>query len=232
MREDLTGRRFGRLLVVGDSGERKQRAIMWSCACDCGASVSVKTQCLKHGITQSCGCLQKELASKRRIVDHTGRRFGMLVAVEMSSAGKGYGSAYAHWLCRCDCGAEKVVRSGALVSGETVSCGCAKKLGGGVRSKAIREAHTVRVARRKAVRLRAGGDFTPAQITDLYLKQRGRCANCGVKLGDKFHRDHRDALSNGGSNDISNIELLCARCNTRKHAKDPIRWAKENGRLL
>jgi 5-methylcytosine-specific restriction endonuclease McrA len=39
-------------------------------------------------------------------------------------------------------------------------------------------------------------------------------------------------LSRGGSNDISNIELLCERCNLRKHAKDPIDWAQENGLLV
>lgn len=55
---------------------------------------------------------------------------------------------------------------------------------------------------------------------------------CGCALGDDFHRDHRVALANGGDNDITNIELLCGPCNQRKHAKDPVRWAQENGRLL
>jgi 5-methylcytosine-specific restriction endonuclease McrA len=47
-----------------------------------------------------------------------------------------------------------------------------------------------------------------------------------------FHVDHKIALANGGTNDRSNIELLCPPCNLRKHAKDPIVWARENGRLL
>lgn len=77
-----------------------------------------------------------------------------------------------------------------------------------------------------------GGSFTAAQIADLYAKQRGCCANCGVKLGEAFHRDHKVALHLGGSNDITNIELLCQPCNNKKHAKDAVRWANENGRLL
>ena len=53
-----------------------------------------------------------------------------------------------------------------------------------------------------------------------------------MKLNGVFHRDHRVALANGGTNDIGNIELLCGSCNQRKSAKDEIAWANENGRLL
>lgn len=53
-----------------------------------------------------------------------------------------------------------------------------------------------------------------------------------MKLNGVFHRDHRRALADGGTNNIGNIELLCGTCNLRKHAKDPIAWARENGRLI
>lgn len=32
-----------------------------------------------------------------------------------------------YWLCRCDCGREKVVYRGGLTSGDTTSCGCYRK---------------------------------------------------------------------------------------------------------
>lgn len=153
----------------------------------------------------------------------------MLTVISLSSAGKGYGAAYAHWLCRCDCGNEKVIRSGAMVSGETVSCGCARR---GARSPKIRAQSVARNARRRAIKTAPGGSFTSAQVAELYTKQRGRCANCGAKLGDEYHRDHKAPLSKGGTNDITNIELLCGPCNLRKNAKDPVDWANENGRLL
>jgi hypothetical protein len=50
-----------------------------------------------------------------------GQRFGRLVVIErfgVSTAGQ------ATWSCGCDCGATKVVASGALRSGSTRSCGC------------------------------------------------------------------------------------------------------------
>lgn len=64
---DHIGERFGRLLVVGEAEEKvvhgQQRS--WICRCDCGKTTIVKGSNLRNGITNSCGCLALELASKR-----------------------------------------------------------------------------------------------------------------------------------------------------------------------
>jgi 5-methylcytosine-specific restriction endonuclease McrA len=39
-------------------------------------------------------------------------------------------------------------------------------------------------------------------------------------------------LARGGSNDRLNLQCLCPQCNLSKNAKDPIAWAREQGRLL
>lgn len=62
--KDMTGLRFGRLLVLEDSGERYNREIMWKCICDCGNIHIVRGGHLRRGNIQSCGCLQKETAEK------------------------------------------------------------------------------------------------------------------------------------------------------------------------
>ena len=49
-----------------------------------------------------------------------GRRFGYLSVVKLAHA---YGG-HAHWLCRCDCGKDTVVKGSHLRSGHTISCGC------------------------------------------------------------------------------------------------------------
>ncbi len=113
-----------------------------------------------------------------------------------------------------------------------ISCGCGVIKKEGLLARNILESSASSCARRRARKREAGGDYTPEQITDLYLKQRDCCANCSTKLGDKFHRDHKVPLADGGNNDISNIELLCAKCNLKKSKKDAIKWANENGRLL
>lgn len=68
MRKDLTGQRFSRLVVIGESGERdKHLNVKWLCKCDCGNEILVITGSLKTGNTRSCGCLQDEVnATKGR----------------------------------------------------------------------------------------------------------------------------------------------------------------------
>jgi hypothetical protein len=57
-------------------------------------------------------------------VDRTGQRFGRLTVIAESTKRKG-GSVC--WICKCDCGKTLEVRNGNLQSGNTTSCGCAKK---------------------------------------------------------------------------------------------------------
>lgn len=52
--------------------------------------------------------------------DLTGRRFGRLVALEIT----GRRGRYIQWRCRCDCGREVTTRTAALTGGTTQSCGC------------------------------------------------------------------------------------------------------------
>jgi len=52
------------------------------------------------------------------------------------------------------------------------------------------------------------------------------CAHCG-QSHPKMEIDHIVALSRGGSNHLSNLQLLCRPCNRSKWAKDQVAWAKE-----
>lgn len=58
---DLTGQRFGKLVVIGDEGyRRKNKRGMWlMCECDCGNSLNVRKDRLACGNTTSCGCVNK-----------------------------------------------------------------------------------------------------------------------------------------------------------------------------
>ena len=61
---DLTGQRFGRLVVLRRISNRGER-VRWLCACDCGNDTAVDPQCLRRGDTRSCGCLNAELSARR-----------------------------------------------------------------------------------------------------------------------------------------------------------------------
>lgn len=89
---------------------------------------------------------------------------------------------------------------------------------------------------RRARETGAEGRHTADDVARIFEKQRGLCANCHAKLfksgKQKFHVDHIIPLARGGSNWPSNLQCLCPTCNTSKHAKDPIEWAQQNGRLI
>ena len=224
---DLTGHVFGRLAVVRRAGSTSQGAT-WECSCSCGKKTVVAGKVLRSGNSRSCGCANDEYRRRLLSADYVGKVFGRLTVVSlMGSDGRN-----TQWLCRCSCGTEKVMPAAAVNAGRVISCGCGVRNRERLLPKKIREKSAAGCAERRARKRNAGGRYTAEQITDLYLKQRGRCANCGCALGDKFHRDHRVALADGGTNDITNIELLCGPCNLKKSNKDPISWANQNGRLL
>ena len=88
------------------------------------------------------------------INDITNKRFGRLTAIKYVGASK--------WLCKCDCGNEKIVISESLINGHTKSCGCINK-------------------ERKANRKKIDNDRTTHA---LYYKWRGmkqRCSNPKMK---------------------------------------------------
>jgi hypothetical protein len=64
---DLTGQRFGRLLVLEITAERTNKEVRWLCVCDCGQRKTIISSCLVTGSTQSCGCLQKERAREASV---------------------------------------------------------------------------------------------------------------------------------------------------------------------
>lgn len=59
-RDDLTGRRFGRLMVKAYHATKNKTAF-WECLCECGVTKIVRAGHLKRGNTISCGCFRRGL---------------------------------------------------------------------------------------------------------------------------------------------------------------------------
>lgn len=57
---DITGKRFGRLLVERKTIPDRWGVTQWICLCDCGKEVVVRGKHMKTGVTKSCGCLKQE----------------------------------------------------------------------------------------------------------------------------------------------------------------------------
>ena len=59
-----------------------------------------------------------------KALELAGKRFGRLTVISREeNAGK-----HVRWLCRCECGKERIVHAGNLRRGRTLSCGCWKRV--------------------------------------------------------------------------------------------------------
>ena len=119
--KDLTGQRFGKLMVVSRADDyikpNGNKIIQWRCVCDCGNEVVVRGEYLKSGHTKSCGCLTSE--------NLVGMKFGRLTVMDRESPKSK--KAKGLWVCKCECGNVIKVNTSDLKSGNTTSCGCKRK---------------------------------------------------------------------------------------------------------
>ena len=116
---DRRGVRYGRLTAIEPTNKRQSGSIVWRCVCDCGNEAFVSAKLLATGSAQSCGCLRREVQAARA-TDHTGKRYGKLVALEPVENRQGGGVM---WRCKCDCGNEVLVRGNNLANGKRRCCG-------------------------------------------------------------------------------------------------------------
>lgn len=117
---DLVGKKFGKLLVLErDNSKPKghQQKVYWICECECGNIISVDGTHLKSGHTKSCGCYNP----KTNFVNEIGNVYGKLTVVEEFGRNK---DGRILWLCKCQCGNEKIALGKSLRAGLVLSCGC------------------------------------------------------------------------------------------------------------
>lgn len=64
---DMTGQRFGRYTVLERNGVGAHGMAAWLCECDCGVRKTVVGNNLRQGNVVSCGCYQKEVATRNGV---------------------------------------------------------------------------------------------------------------------------------------------------------------------
>ena len=76
--QDLTNKKFNKLIALYPTDKRSNGHIMWHCKCECGNECDVNASNLKNGSVQSCGCLITEKNGNNLI----GQRFGKLIVIK------------------------------------------------------------------------------------------------------------------------------------------------------
>ena len=129
--EDLTGQKFGRLVVI----ERGEDYVIssgrhyptWHCKCDCGNEVVVRVRVLKSNGIPSCGCYHRELIKQKTestLNSFIGKKFNNLTVIDKAPARiSPSGRVVQQLVCRCDCGKEREVSISSLRSNYVKTCG-------------------------------------------------------------------------------------------------------------
>ncbi len=115
------GQKIGRWTVLDDYIKVRRGEKKWLCRCECGTERYVLERSLKHGASQSCGCLRKEAAEKAVAHDLAGKTFGDLTVKERSALSHKNGGIW--WICECSCSNMCEVPATLLVKGRKTHCG-------------------------------------------------------------------------------------------------------------
>lgn len=128
----LVNKKFGNLLVINKTNERKYGNIIWECICDCGVKCYLTTKNLKRGNIKSCGCIKNTKIYKNSVYcgeDLSNKIFGKLKVIKLSHSNK-YKNRI--WECQCECGSI-IFRSTSSLNRKSVnikSKSCGKCRGG------------------------------------------------------------------------------------------------------
>lgn len=105
---DITGQRFGRLVVIKQTKSDKHGNVIWECNCKCGNKTLVRGMSLRSGDTCSCGCLRNEQST----INTTGKNNPRY------NSGLSFYKKQQRWFIQCRDNS-KVLYSRVIFEGET-----------------------------------------------------------------------------------------------------------------
>lgn len=156
-----------------------------------------------------------------------GKRFGRLVVISLLRISK---QRQTVWLCKCDCGNEKIVSIGKLISSHTRSCGCLRhdtssEMGKkNTIGKGKAAANSVLYGYKKSAKLRnLSWELTDEETFELLNKN---CHYCGEPpslvskrcktFNGNFIHNGIDRINNNVGYTKENCVSCCKKCNYAK----------------
>lgn len=236
---DLTGSQFGKWTVLSFAFGNNKSDRAWMCKCECGTIKPVGERELLRGRSLSCGCSRKGKLKPKQSKSNKdrqmiGKRFGRWTVI---SRADDYvinaGNHYDQWLCRCDCGNERLVLGSNLTTGKSTSCGCYKAEQMKVLGKNNRlEPRCVTLSDSPSVDdimqflevdsmeeaiIKMFPSYWQKRVRDeqTILRRYGNtenniCENCGETAKLEMH--HIIPVSRFGGNEKGNVRWLCKKC--------------------
>jgi len=155
-----------------------------------------------------------------KLIDLTGKKFGRLTVIKRSYPNKNWKDP--NWLCKCECGTEKIIGGTHLRDGHIKSCGCLAgnkaKLSSGVSSmRGLMNSYRKHAKERGHI-----FKLTEEEFSKLTQKE---CHYCGAKPNNisRFPRHNGDYIYNGLDRIdntkgyiIDNVVSCCKKCNRAK----------------
>lgn len=158
-----------------------------------------------------------------KLKDLTGLKFNKLTVIQRAASKRGGSSS--SWLCRCDCGQEKVYSSDHLTRKKSPvrSCGCSRFISGEAHRdwkghKGISGDwwynHVLR-ERKQRTRKTIPVTVTKEEAWDLYLKQDMKCALSGLDI----------EINNNSINNTASIDRIDS---SKGYEIDNIQWVHKD----
>lgn len=156
-----------------------------------------------------------------KLINLTGKKFGRLTVINRSYPNERY--EHAMWLCKCNCGVEKIIRGDSLSRGESKSCGCLRddlnRLELGLASMRRMIISYKKDAKKRGLEY----ELTEEQFKKITSQD---CHYCGAKpnnisksgrhFGDYIYNGI-DRVDNNKGYTMDNVVPCCKVCNIAKH---------------
>lgn len=180
-KQSIIGKTFGRLTVldfdIDKTNQTKRTYYICQCSCPNKTITSVRLDGLldKNNPILSCGCLQREAASRQgklNRTDYTGQRFGKITVIKIDEE-KTKEKKVPYWLCKCDCGTEISVLASSLRRG-IKSCGCLQSKNEFIIKQILERLHLSFETQKAFPGLSGNSELKPLRF-DFYLPEYNVC---------------------------------------------------------